>query len=290
MDEYRQWHRLFGMSLVDLFAGSPVEVEIEKDLSLKQQFLDVVVVRKSAAPLPFRLPDGFDELAPHNLISFKSHREALDAWALDEFVGHYVNYRKQVSPSMADLLPEADFKRFAVCVRFPRALEGRCELEPLQAGVYRAKHFSGEVRVVVVQELPRESQNALLHLFSSRQDAVRYGASQYRPQSRETSTFLWKLLEQYGVEGTPMPFTVEQFNREAMESMRRNPTLVRFILEGEVGAELAAKDPGVVDRVIHDPGVVDKVLGELSIEDLQAELRKRQSPATPADPESESQP
>lgn len=36
----------------------------------------------------------------------KSHHEALDAWAIRELVGHYVAYRKLVSPSPSDLLPE----------------------------------------------------------------------------------------------------------------------------------------------------------------------------------------
>ena len=40
------WHRLFGLLLIDFFAGSPFEVELEKDLSIKQQYLDVVIVRR----------------------------------------------------------------------------------------------------------------------------------------------------------------------------------------------------------------------------------------------------
>jgi hypothetical protein len=152
MDEQRQWHRLFGMSLTDFFVGLPVIVEMEKDLSLKQQLLDVLVVRKGVGPLNCTLPDGFEELAPHNLISFKSFQEALDGWALNELVGHYVNYRKQVSPSVDDLLPEGDFRLFAVCVRFPRGLSGQVQLDKVQEGVYRARHFSGEVRLVVVHQ------------------------------------------------------------------------------------------------------------------------------------------
>src|SRR5947208_9339915 len=106
---------------------------MEKDLSLKQQLLDVVLIRKGPGALPRRPPDGFEELAAHNLVSFKSYQEALDGWALNELVGHYVNYRKQASPTMQELLPEADFRLFAVCVRFPRALAGQVTLEAIQA-------------------------------------------------------------------------------------------------------------------------------------------------------------
>jgi len=79
-EEQRPWHRLFGLSWIDFFRGMPVQVELEKDLSLKQQLLAIVLIHKEAATLPCRLPDGFEELAAHNLISFKSHQEALDGW------------------------------------------------------------------------------------------------------------------------------------------------------------------------------------------------------------------
>ena len=41
------WHRIFGLALTDLFTGSPYIVELEKDLSLKKQFLDVVIIKKT---------------------------------------------------------------------------------------------------------------------------------------------------------------------------------------------------------------------------------------------------
>ena len=38
-----------------------------------------------------------DDLAAHNLITFKSHHEALDAWALKELSGFDVAYRMLMS-------------------------------------------------------------------------------------------------------------------------------------------------------------------------------------------------
>src|SRR5437016_5177490 len=149
MSEPRPWHRLFGLSLVDFFRGMPVRVELEKDLSLKQQLLDVVIIRKEAAPLPCRLPDGFDDLAAYNLVSFKSYQEALDGWALNELIGHYVNYRKQVSPSMQDLLPESDFRLFAVSVRFPQGLARQAALTPVRPGVDDLQQLPANFRDVV---------------------------------------------------------------------------------------------------------------------------------------------
>ena len=54
-------------------------MEVERDLSQQQQFLDVIILRRGPGRFPGRLPDGLNDLAEHNLITFKSHREALDA-------------------------------------------------------------------------------------------------------------------------------------------------------------------------------------------------------------------
>src|SRR3954469_37824 len=105
----RDWHRLFGLLLTDFFHGSPFIVEVERDLSVQQQPLDVVIVRRGRGRFVGRLPDGLEGLRPHNLVSFKSHREALDGWAMKELVGHSVAYRKLVSRSPSDLLPEDQF-------------------------------------------------------------------------------------------------------------------------------------------------------------------------------------
>src|SRR5207253_5917944 len=91
-DALRDWHRLFGLLLTDFFTGSPFTVEVERDLSQQQQLLDVVIVRRGRGSFAGRLPDGLTDLAAHNLITFKSHREALDAGAVRELVSHFVAY------------------------------------------------------------------------------------------------------------------------------------------------------------------------------------------------------
>ncbi len=245
MSEPRPWHRLFWLSLIDFFRGMPVRVEFEKDLSLKQQLLDVVLIRKEASPLPCRLPDGFEDLAAHNLVSFKSYQEALDGWALNELVGHYVNYRKQVSPSMQELLPEADFRLFAVSVRFPQALARQVTLTPVQPGVYEARDFTGVIRLVVVHELPQEEHNALQHLFSARADLLRYGATHYHQRSEETSTLLLQLFERYNLEATLMPDALQQMAKETIERLLKEQPLEERIKGASADELLAALSPEV---------------------------------------------
>src|SRR5262249_31999020 len=193
----RDWHRLFGLLLIDFFTHSPFTVEVERDLSEQQQLLDVVIVRRGRGRFAGRLPDGLDSLAPHNLITFKSHREALDGWAMKELVGHYVAYRKLVSPSRSGLLPEGDFRLYAVCARFPHNLAGQVPWQELQPGVYDCRWGTDAVRVVVAGELPREAHNAPLHLFSASPDLVGFGRAAYRQRSESTSRLLRQLFERY---------------------------------------------------------------------------------------------
>src|SRR5262245_24482634 len=97
---------VFGLVLTDCFIDTPFTVELERDLSQQKQLLDVLIVRRGAGEMQIRLPDGLDDLIDHNLITFKSHRETLDAWAIKELIGHYVAYRKLVSPTPSELLSE----------------------------------------------------------------------------------------------------------------------------------------------------------------------------------------
>ena len=218
MSEPRPLHRLFGLTWIDFFEGTAVSVETEIDLSVKQQFLDVALIRRVPEPLPRPLPDGFEDLAAHNLLTFKSHQEALDGWALCELVGHYVNYRKQASPSLNDLLPEMDFRLFAVCARFPQNLVQQVPLMPVREGVYDVHGFGLKVRIIVVGQLPQEARNAMLHLFSAREDLLRYGKEYYRPHSQDTSTLLYDLFNIYG-EDPDMSDKLKEFARQYLQEL-----------------------------------------------------------------------
>jgi hypothetical protein len=273
MSEARAWHRLFGLSLVDLFRGTPVTVELEKDLSLRQQLLDVVLLRKGTGPLSVRLPDGFDDLAAHNLVSFKSYQEALDGWAINEFIGHYVNYRKQAGPSMNELLPESDFRLFAVSVRFPQALARQTALTPVLPGVYEARHFTGPLRLIVVHELPQEEHNALLHLFSARDDLLKYGAEHYQLRSAETSTLVYKLFDRYRLEVSLMPDALELFAQETIEEILRDMPVSRR-LKG-LSPEAVLKEIPVGQLLKGLPP--DELLSALSPEE-RAALARRLNP------------
>ncbi|MGF1581279.1 MAG: magnesium transporter MgtE N-terminal domain-containing protein [Gemmataceae bacterium] len=205
------WHRLFGLILTDFFDGSPFRVETELDVSKVEQFIDVVVIRKEMGKVDLPLPDGMEDLAPHNIISFKSYQEGFTSWSAKELIAYYVNYRKQLSDPM---LPEDRFRLFAVCARFPRDLGARVTLEEVQPGVYDCDLGIERIRVIVISRLPQESQNALLQLFSAQAEQVQFAQQHYQQRSARTSSLLQQLLTRYQEEGVPMPVDLDKWVAE----------------------------------------------------------------------------
>jgi hypothetical protein len=213
-EDFRDWHRLFGLLLTDFFSGSPFVVEVERDMSVQQQLLDVVIVRRGRGRFAGRLPDGLEGLRPHNLMTFKSRHEALDAWAMKELVHHDVSYRKLVSSSPKRRLSDELFGLYAVSARFPHNLTGQVPWHRRQAGVYDCTWGTDTIRVVVAGELAREAHNAPLHLFSASPELVAFGQGAYQRRSQESSLLLRQLLERLGEEGFTMSYTMEDFKRD----------------------------------------------------------------------------
>ncbi len=177
----------------------------------------MVILRRGPGEFAGRLPDGLEHLADHNLLSYKSLREPLDDWSLKELTGHYVNYRKLVSPK--ELLPEASFQLFGVCTRFPQKLAGQMRLEPSHPGVYLLQRGTDRVVVIVLSEIAHEEHNSLWHLFSAVPEVVRFGAAHYRPHLADMSGAVNKLFKRYELEGIAMPYTFEDFRREYLAEL-----------------------------------------------------------------------
>lgn len=236
----KNWHKLFGLLMQDFFTGTPCEVELERDLSVKSQFLDVIILHKPDVVLDRALPDGLEgHIVERNLITFKSHHQALDKGALDELHAHYVNYRKQVSPSFDDLLPEDGFRLFAISARMPEGLEKRKPLDEVQPGVYEVEWGLTPIRIIVAGKLPQTEPNSLLHLFSASKPLLEYGRRNCRIQSNETSTMVLDLFEGYRVEGLTMPVNREEFLKEAKKRIVQGCT-VEERLEGLSPEDLLA--------------------------------------------------
>jgi hypothetical protein len=210
MQDRLKWHHLFGICLTDYFSDLPYTVELEKDLSLKQQFLDVVIIRKTHEDYPSILPDGLENLKNHNLLSYKSLHESFDAWAIQELIGHYVNYRKQLCEE--PLIDESEFSLYAISTRFPAGLNKRVTFTEIQTGVYELE-LSIKIRLIVLNQIVQAEHNLLWHLFSHAMDNIRYAKKHYKPKTNLSSA-INVLYEYYQLEGLIMPYTLEQFQKE----------------------------------------------------------------------------
>ncbi len=179
IEEKISWHRLSAIALTDYFTGTAYEVESEKDLSLIQQFLDILIIRRCEGEQPEDSADGLEDLAEHNLMTYKSHQEALDGWTMNELVGHYVSYRKLVSPK-EKFVPEECFRLYAVSTRFPRNLSASVTLKEYKKGVYDVIWGNLRISLIVLSRISQDRKNAIWHLFSAIPEAVRQGADTYR--------------------------------------------------------------------------------------------------------------
>jgi len=214
VEKKRQWHRLFGLTLTDFFTGSSYQVELEKDLSQKQQFVDVIIIEQETGTPLRELPDGLENLGRHNILSYKSVQESFNAWACDELLGHYVNYRKQSSPSMDKLLPESGFRLYGVSTRYPQKLSQLATFSPVTQGVYDMPWGGQCVRLIVLSQIAEIERNAIWQLFSAEPEHVQFGASHYQWHIQQLSTIVQELYTRYRLEGITMPYTTNDYYAE----------------------------------------------------------------------------
>jgi hypothetical protein len=221
------WHRLFGITLIDYFTDTKYHVELEKELNLKKQRLDVIIIEQTKGPPLVEVPDGLENLSKYNLLTYKSHHQPLDAWAIDELLGHYVNYRKQESPSLHKLLPTRNFHLYAVSTRYPYKLAREVTLQKLQTGVYVTVWGPHEVRVIVLSRIPKVARNTLWHLFSGVLDKVEYARTHHHWREANPREILAQMYQQYFNEEVFMSYTMEDFRRDSkryfLAKFKENP-------------------------------------------------------------------
>jgi hypothetical protein len=75
--------------------------------------------------------------------------------------------------------------------------------------------------VMVVRELPKEEHNAMLHLFSAREELIQYGQEHYRPHAKGTSTLIYQLLRAYSEDET-MSEKLKEFVRQSIDELLKN--------------------------------------------------------------------
>ena len=108
-----------------------------------------------------------------------------------------------------------------MCARFPKGLAGEVTLAPVSQAVYEVSVLTRCVRVIVINELPPEEHNAMLLLFSAREELLQYAQQHYVPHSQETSTLLYELFSAYS-EDPDMPDKLKEFVRQSIDELLKS--------------------------------------------------------------------
>ncbi|NJO16880.1 MAG: hypothetical protein HC877_14400 [Thioploca sp.] len=208
------WHRLFGITLMDFVTDSNYHVELEHEVSLKKQYLDIVIIKQHPGRPLTPIPDGLEQLSQHNLLTYKSLREPLDEWAIEELIGYYTNYRKLVSSSPA-LLPTKQFQLYAISTRYPQQfLSKKLAYQALQPGVFDLTWGTRLIRLIVLSQVALTAHNALWLLFSGQEQRFAYGDQHYQWRQLSERAILNQLYELYQREGVVMPYTIADFEKD----------------------------------------------------------------------------
>ncbi|OSO93893.1 hypothetical protein B7O87_05170 [Cylindrospermopsis raciborskii CENA303] len=79
-----------------------------------------------------------------NIISYKSIHESFTVWSLMELIGHYVNYRKQTSKSLSNLLPEEDYKLYGLTTHEPTQLMRKLKWKGVSHSISHCRSYPKE--------------------------------------------------------------------------------------------------------------------------------------------------
>jgi len=91
-------------------------------------------------------------------------------------------------------------------------------LTKVQDGVYDMHRGSDNIRLIVLNEIPHARHNAIWHLFSGIPGEVEFAARQYKGKTQEISTVLNSLFDNYNLEGIPVSYTMQDFQRDYVKN------------------------------------------------------------------------
>lgn len=109
-------------------------------------------------------------------------------------------------------------------MHFPRQLASQAALQPQGPGAYDVVWGTDTTRILVLREMPEAEQNVVWNLFSGDASRVAAALQRVKPRLHSWSSLLNELLEFYGLEGIAMPYTMEDFEREAAEKLLKKLT------------------------------------------------------------------
>ena len=173
MEEQRPWHRLFGLSWTDFFRGLPVTVEMEKDLSLKKQLLDILLIRNN-----IKYFDGFIRLVVINQLPPVEQNAMLQVYSTKaELLSYGVEHYRYRSTETSSLLNELLRRYLKEAQTMPDALEEltRQTIDRILKEIPTKKRLEGLSLEQRLEGLSPEERKELLRLLTVTQDPSKAG-------------------------------------------------------------------------------------------------------------------
>jgi hypothetical protein len=209
-----KWHHVLGNALRDYFSDTCYSVGIDRELKIKQ-FVDILIIEEHEGENREHRLKGFENLSKYNVITYKSLRQPLDSWALDELTSYYVLFRKMISPDQDKLISEEEFKLYGISTRFPEKLKKQELLEYKNPGVYEITRGSKKIEILIICEMPREKKAALWQMFNTKTEMIEYGLSEYKWKREDYRKLVFtELVMKYQEEGIKMSYTEKDFKRD----------------------------------------------------------------------------
>ena len=284
----RRWHRLLGLILEPLFDKLGYETKIEYDLSKKQQFIDIIAVKKKQnQPIQHNLPDeywkNFGELNLHNLISFKSYSESFGGFSLMELFGHYISYIKEND------IDGNEVNLYVITNHFPQKL-----LKPFyRAGFIEENTEEESVDLAIPGLKPvrflltRETSNPVLLLFSGEKEQVGSAFAELKDRTdllNQISRYFNEILAYYNEEVLTM-YTKEDFLRDhppesqshflfPWEEEYHQQEVKKGKVEGKIEGLKEGKIKGALETIqgLYQDGVISKEEYQKRVEELKEQL------------------
>ena len=110
------------------------------------------------------------------------------------------------------------------------------------------------IRILVLQ-MPEAEQNVVWNLFNGDQKRIATAFQRLQPQLQSYSSLVNKLLNYYGLEGIRMPYTMEDFKREAAEDLLKELTPEQRLAGLSPEALLSHLSPeALLSHLLNGPG------------------------------------
>ncbi|KOR28222.1 hypothetical protein TI04_11510, partial [Achromatium sp. WMS2] len=110
------------------------------------------------------------------------------------------------------------FRLYAISTRFPEKLSQQITLIQVQAGIYDIQWGTDLIRIIVLNQIAQQPQNALWGMLSGDLKLIQWGKQHYQVHDERINHVMQQIFEHYNLEGLAMPYTLDDFERDYLRS------------------------------------------------------------------------